>query len=338
MGMSAGELSREEIPAAPSRLNCVQALRAIAALAVVIYHCHWTGVASFGVELFFVISGFIICHAAAGNPKQFLAKRLARIVPLYWVATLGVAAVAAVAPALFSATELTWANLLRSLAFWPYSRADGADMPILFLGWTLNYEIFFYALFAAALTISHRLAPIITVALLTIAVSLHGALAPLGNPFDFWTRPILLNFACGIVVWLIWRGKGANLQKIPIFVTVAVSLITFGLLLVGAHQGIGGVLPASGLLCGTLLLALLSAADRIKWPTALILTGDASYSLYLLHPFILELVNRKLYAFGPDLFGALSTIAAVLAAVAIAFVAFRLVEQPSNRALRRLIR
>jgi exopolysaccharide production protein ExoZ len=247
-----------------------------------------------------------------------------------------VATVALVVPALAPATQPTAANLLRSLAFWPYGRADGADMPILFLGWTLNYEVFFYALFAASLAVSDRLAPYITLVLLIAAVSLHDLIAPLGNPLDFWTRPILLNFACGILVWLAWRGSSVHLGRVPLAMAGSVALAIFGVLLVGAHHGIDGALPLTGMLCGTLLLALLSLSHRVRWPSALMLVGDASYSLYLLHPFILEIVNRKIYPFRPEIVGALSTFGAILAAIAVAVVAFRVVEQPSNRALRRL--
>ena len=331
------EPDRDHVSAAHARFDSLQVLRAVAALAVVTFHCHWTGVASFGVELFFVISGFVICHAAARDPRHFLARRAARVVPLYWLATFGVTAVALVAPALVSATHATGPNLLRSLAFWPYRREDGADMPMLFLGWTLNYEAFFYATFAICLAISTRLAPYITLWLMVAAASLHGLVAPLGDPLDFWTRPIVLNFACGIVVWLVWRGSGAGLRRIPSIIAGLVALVALGVLLVGAHHGLGGVLPWSGILCGTVLLALLSLSDQVRWPAALMLVGDASYSLYLLHPYVLEAVNRKLHAFGPDLPGILSTIGAILAAVAVAIVVFRVVERPSNRALRRLI-
>lgn len=321
----------------PARLDCLQALRAVAALAVVVFHCHWTPIASFGVELFFVISGFVICHAAAQDPRQFLAKRVARVVPLYWLATLGVFALAVVAPALVSATHATGLNLLRSLAFWPYLRADGADMPLLFLGWTLNYEAFFYAVFALCLAISHRLAPLIALAGLVLAVTLHPWLAPLGDPLDFWTRPMLLNFACGIGVWLVWHKAGATLQRTPPLPAGLIGAAAFGVLLVGAQHGLPGWVPWSGLLSAALLLALLALGNRLRWPAWLLLIGDASYSLYLLHPYVLEVVNRKVHAFGPAPLGILATVAAVLAAVGVAFAVFRLVERPSNRALRRLI-
>ena len=321
----------------PARLDSLQALRAVAALAVVLFHCHWTGIASFGVELFFVISGFVICHAAARNPHHFLAKRVARVVPLYWLATCGVFAIALVAPTVVPATQASALNLLRSLVFWPYVRDDGADMPILFLGWTLNYEAFFYAVFALCLALSARLAPVLALAALILVSSMHGWLSPLGDPLDFWTRPIVLNFACGIAVWLVWRNAGAALQRTPVLIAAPIGVASFVVLVVGAQHGMPGAVPWSGLLGAALMLSLLALGDRMRWPGWLLLVGDASYSLYLLHPYVLEVVNRKIHAFGPTLPGLLATIGAVLAAVALAFAVFRLVERPGNRALRRLI-
>jgi len=320
-----------------TRLDALQVLRAVAALAVVLFHCHWTGIASFGVELFFVISGFVICHAAAQNPRHFLLKRIARVVPLYWLATLGVFALALVAPSLLPSTHVSVPNLLRSLAFWPYVRADGADMPLLFLGWTLNYEAFFYLVFAACLAISARLAPYLALAALIVIASLHGLVAHMGDPFDFWTRPIVLNFACGIVAWLVWHRAMARLKHTPHGLAIGIAAMAMVILATGANHGLGGALPTGGLVSAVLLLALLALGQRLRWPAGLLMIGDASYSLYLLHPYVLEVVNRKVHAFGPDLRGALATLLAVVGALALAMVMYRVVERPSNRIARKLI-
>ncbi len=335
-GMATRASKRAE-HAPPARLDSLQVLRAVAALAVVVFHCHWTGIASFGVELFFVLSGFVICHAAAQDPRRFLARRVARVVPLYWLATFGVFAIALFAPAMVAATHATAANLARSLMFWPYVRDDGADMPLLFLGWTLNYEALFYAMFALCLAISARLAPWLVLGLLIGAAALHRVVAPLGDPLDFWTRPIILNFACGIVAWLVWHRHRAWVGRVPAAVAVPAALIALGVLVTGVHHRLGGFMPWSGIISGVLLLGLLALTARIRWPAGLLVVGDASYSLYLLHPYVLEAINRKLHAFGPDPLGTAATLGAVLAAVALGIVVFRLVERPSNRALRRLI-
>ena len=320
-----------------ARLDSLQVLRAVAALAVVVFHCHWVPLASFGVELFFVLSGFVICHAAAHDPHHFLAKRIARVVPLYWLATCGVFAIAMLAPALVPATHASAFNLVRSLLFWPYLRDDGAAMPVLFLGWTLNYEAFFYLVYAMALRISARLAPVLALGALITAASLHAVLAPLGTAADFWTRPMVLNFACGIVAWLVWRRAGAAWQRVPAIVAAAIAALAFIVLLTGAQHALPPLLPWSGITSAALLLALLALGPRVRWPGWLLLIGDASYSLYLLHPYVLEAVNRKLHAFGPDPAGFAATLAAVAGAVVLALVVFGWVERPSNRALRRRI-
>ncbi len=138
----------------------IQALRGLAASLVVIAHIFehpsrgdpnallLTG--RFGVEIFFVISGFVMTHVAgegAFSPGAFAVRRIMRIVPLYWVCTLLVFAVALVAPALFKTTTADVKHLVLSLFFIPAPDPQAASdwRPLFKLGWTLNYEMFFYA-------------------------------------------------------------------------------------------------------------------------------------------------------------------------------------------------
>src|SRR3954447_11584992 len=139
----------------------IQVLRFVAAVAVVAFHV--LGVApdgykvpesaiSFvvsyggrGVDLFFVISGFIIfyaTHAAGLTPAEFLHRRVARIVPLYFVVIAAVTLLAVTLPATFGAPDwYTPRHILKSLAFIAFT--DG-DMPVVYVGWSLEYEMFFY--------------------------------------------------------------------------------------------------------------------------------------------------------------------------------------------------
>src|SRR5687768_6729717 len=101
-----------------------------------------------GVILFFVISGFIMV-AVTGEGKfsasDFLRRRFIRIVPMYGAATLLAAALALFAPQLFKTTVYDGAELVMSLLFIPfYNPVSGGIHPLYKLGWTLNYEIFFY--------------------------------------------------------------------------------------------------------------------------------------------------------------------------------------------------
>ena len=103
-----------------------------------------------GVDLFFVISGFIMVYSsedlfgARGAWRTFLTRRLVRIVPLYWLTT-------AITIPLMSLT-VDWQSLLGSYFFIPYRAPSNAIVPLHGVGWTLNLEMFFYVIFAAAIS------------------------------------------------------------------------------------------------------------------------------------------------------------------------------------------
>ena len=135
-------------------LRNVQVLRAFAALLVIFVHLDQLlsrlGVPLFGgagIDIFFVISGFIMVYTTMDReitPWSFMADRIARIVPAYWAATLGVFFLALVAPSLLQTSHMQWDELFKSLVFVPFRKATGLVQPVLFVGWTLNYEMFFY--------------------------------------------------------------------------------------------------------------------------------------------------------------------------------------------------
>ena len=155
----------------------LQALRAIAAWLVVADHAlidvnhgelqnpatsvAWA-IGNVGVYIFFVISGFIMVHISwddfgrRGAAPNFLRRRIIRIVPLYWLATI-----AALVFHRVSATHgahAGWSELVRSLLFIPYRDEDVGWAPILRQGWTLNYEMMFYAIFTVALSFRRQIA------------------------------------------------------------------------------------------------------------------------------------------------------------------------------------
>ena len=144
----------------PHEVKSIHYLRGLAALLVVFHHSiiqlapvrdHYAHVefGQAGVDIFFVISGFVIYLSNAKGrlgSGEFLKRRIIRIVPLYWLATLAVVAVAVVAPRFFATTTLTAQDVAQSLLFVPaYSAAfPGQIWPVLVPGWSLNYEMFFY--------------------------------------------------------------------------------------------------------------------------------------------------------------------------------------------------
>ena len=126
------------------KIECIQFLRFVASFLVLLTHSFspfFNG--SIGVDIFFVISGFIMMHVSSNDVKKFLIKRFIRIVPLYWTLTILFFLVVLFLPILVDKSEANFHYFIKSLFFIPYNNGEG-HLPVIFLGWTLNYEIIFY--------------------------------------------------------------------------------------------------------------------------------------------------------------------------------------------------
>ncbi|MEO7027698.1 MAG: acyltransferase, partial [Caulobacteraceae bacterium] len=187
----------------------IQYLRALAALAVVLYHAlQWRSggfdVGRAGVDVFFVISGFVLWRATSRHrvtPLTFLAARASRVMPLYWLATLAVVASALVWPQFLPQVRPGWGHLLLSLAFIPHFDPRGLPFPTLPPGWSLDYEAGFYILFAIALAFARRWRAWALVGGLAGA-TLAGLL--LADPaYILGANPLLLEFAAGVLIGVI---------------------------------------------------------------------------------------------------------------------------------------
>jgi exopolysaccharide production protein ExoZ len=327
-------LATQPVSAAHERLDSVQALRAVAALAVVCNHIPAIENGAYGVDLFFVISGFIVCHVAAADPGRFMAKRLIRVLPVYWLCTIALFALAALAPQFMGATRADWGELAKSLFFVPYLKGSGHVYPLLYLGWTLNYEMLFYVLFALSLLISPQRPQWVAAPLLLTLFALGQLVSFDSVPLRFWTAPIVIEFVFGIVAYSIWRrGLLAHLSP-AVAVTSAVSALA---LLVLVHPNDPITRPWQwGPPALVMFLATLSLEGRWRVPALWLLIGNASYSLYLTHPYVIQALQKKLTmldAFTPAKVSLM--VAAVLICCAIAIAFFRLIERPSNLWLRR---
>src|SRR6185295_7452774 len=119
-------------------LYSLHTLRVIAALGVVYFHTtsvaglglDWD-IGSRGVDVFFVISGFIIAYIGTSKPEQFFRRRLIRVVPFYWAATLFVFAAVTVAPQMFHTTTASVTHLISSMLFVPHAASNGEMQPTL---------------------------------------------------------------------------------------------------------------------------------------------------------------------------------------------------------------
>lgn len=296
-----------------NRLVNIQCLRAVAALFVVMFHCglemtriaaatgrapvfdheRWHG----GVALFFTISGFIMvvtCRDAFGRSGEmaaFLSRRLKRIVPIYWLLTLAMTALYLVAPGLIRVPVEHASDIALSFLFWPFARPDGDVRPLVTPGWTLNLEVYFYAVFAIGLMFRRAVGLALVIAFISLLclLRINGAFTVV--PLLFWGDPIVLGFVFGMLVGVV-HDRGVRFGPLPAFMLIAAGL---ALILTGGVRSLpedallarlAESLPATMVLAGA---ALGPQADPAKtgwrWLVAI---GDASYSLYLVHEFLLR--------------------------------------------------
>ena len=317
------------------KLYGVQWLRAVAAILVVAYHSalKWSldfGAGAYGVDIFFVISGFIMWTITEGpiGPVEFLRDRLARIVPLYWIATVAMAAFTAAG--LVPRAVLTPASFLTSIFFIPYS-ADGTHIwPLLVQGWTLNYEMIFYLALAGLILASRKYRLVGLIALFGAAV-MGGVLVKISaKPFQFYTDPIVLEFVLGAIIgWAMTRRPVRH--RLVGFGLVLAGALLFGLILVSPLRDVrilAAGAPAGLLVAGT--VAIEQSGVSMKW-RPLVFLGDASYSIYLFHYFIIRIAGKVLSVH----MGVAAVASTVVAATAAACVIYLVIEKPLIGLLRR---
>jgi peptidoglycan/LPS O-acetylase OafA/YrhL len=354
------------------QLIAIQILRAMAAGMVVFHHAQndaartaaeagvqfmrlfplpWAA----GVDLFFVVSGFVMVFsseklfAAPGGAAQFLGRRVARIAPLYWLATAIFLVAVLRGAAAGKAPMPDFGEIASSFAFLPWPRGlDGAPRPILSLGWTLEYEMFFYAVFAAFLWLKRETA-VAAVALALGALVLWNTLAqPQNAALAFWSDPIVLEFALGMGLALAYRN-GARLSAPAALVLVAAALVALACdPMESAREAVDAVDPNGflrlfswgGPMAVLFAAATLGPAPAVNAPLrALAKIGDASYALYLFHPLAL-IVLRKLWlaAHLDATLGYWPLVALTsLASIALALAIYRWVEMPLTKVAQRVL-
>jgi len=287
-----------------------------------------------GVDVFFVISGFIIAYIGARAPDRFLLRRLIRIVPFYWAATVAVFALALLFPHLMRTTQADFTQLVYSLLFIPYETPDGGMVPTLILGWSLNYEMYFYALFAVSLLVARRAAPLVCAALIAVVAFSIDASGTSSPSLRFYGRPLVFEFCYGIACFYLLELAERHSESLRgLHRAGRGSLLAGGVLAavaIGIEEHYAGLgwprflvagLPAMILvLCAVLLERIYGLSSKSRVMFAL---GESSYILYLIHPYIiytiLRLVVPHARAFQPLVIAALiAALLAISAAVAVA--------------------
>lgn len=333
----------------------IQALRFVAASLVVAEHLignvvqHWPGAASYripplgfiGVIVFFGISGFIMVTSQynsfgkGGQSLRFFWHRILRILPLYAIATT----LQFINKRNFS-DDYTIVNYVKSLLFIPYVGDGNLYRPVLGQGWTLNLEMFFYLVFALSL-----LLPRLGGFLLSIAVFIGIAFAQthaseLNTVMAFYANSIMLFFVCGMLIALQVKRAVVRTEA------VVVPAVTW-MLMLGAGVWINLNLRGSEQLAYNLIMVCaclwtaasyqpvqLSAGTRLAERL-----GDASYSTYLFHGFLLgalKILSNRV-AEGQTFRLAVLVMVAIILANMIGFTLYAYVEQPIARWIKRMM-
>lgn len=331
-----------------SRLDALQGLRGTAALLVVLGHAllDYSDVTgdvvnptvayasgALGVSAFFVISGFLMVYVHGGDfgtpgaTRQFYGRRIARIVPLYWAVTL-----------LYGAKEMyfhhatAW-DVARSMLFIPYQSGDGLWRPVLGQGWTLNYEMAFYAIFGLALILGRGV---------WLVIAIFGGLAlchvceviPSNQILSFWSHPIVLYFLVGVLIGLI-RARAGRGPSFRVAFWVAILLISLGLALIAwlgqnvasSHLTVIIAVTAVGSVVATAFARESQEPSIIRRLAKQM--GDASYSIYLTHTFVIAPSAKIAVArIWPDMPMALFVGLMMALTAVVGYGVFRFVERP----------
>jgi len=301
-----------------NRIQSIHYLRGIAALLVVAYHNrsfsyehytgeNWTEVlfqgGAFGVDLFFLISGFIIAYstrrAEHSHLSDYVLRRFFRIYPVFWLVLIAY---------ILSDNSFTFWNIIRS-AFLLHNNYSGNppffEYNILYPAWSMTYEIYFYIIFAISMKLSHKYRVMTTTLILVFItlilqlfynssfsiyenVQLHGAIEKGLGFLNFIASPLMFNFIAGMAIYTIHDKmhliKAKGLLSF-VFINVFLCMYLYNYHYKHGIYGFG--LWAIFLITGSLLY---EARYQLTNFAPLIILGDISYSLYLVHPLVMHLM------------------------------------------------
>ncbi|MDR0964079.1 MAG: acyltransferase [Clostridium sp.] len=287
------------------RFDSIQILRGLAALLVVTEHIRWMNRGAFGVDVFFVISGFMMMLSTQKSRTHFWRKRLLRILPPYYLLTLLTYVLLLLFPNMFEQTSGNPLYLVKSLLFIPFDVGGGVLQPIYRIGWTVNCEMFFYLLFGIAMHISFRFRGIICTGFLLGITALAWWLPRSFAPVTFYGAPVMLEFALGMGLYEVakklydmsldvstqsnrWMkmmslcciAAGVGVLVYMVLTKQQVNILGFGRLI---YWGVPAAFCVLLFFLGGLFLSM---------PKPLVGLGDMSYSIYLVHYFPILLLDR----------------------------------------------
>lgn len=357
---------------AKEKLYSIQYLRGLAAVLVVYVHAvllqmscgkvsfqqdfyFLKSIGAFGVDLFFIISGFIICYISGKDSGikdfvRFVKKRFIRINPVFYILCL----VLFVCFLIWSPSEYSLATILKSIIIIPvFDSGEEFIYPLIYVGWTLSYEWTFYLIYGAFIAFSIVKKREMYLITLFIFLFLLGFFFPIREiHYIFITNPMFLEFGMGMIIAVIYR----NIKNINILVPVFLGLASVGIFTYLLFNGHGQIDEAFFINTGVFtwhrvlmfgIPSMLFFACFLFWEkrtsfrfpksATLVLIGDASYSIYLVHPIIFFILyhtlKQELAFLNPDLL----IVLLVAVATILGIVVHKLIENKVISALNKLL-
>jgi peptidoglycan/LPS O-acetylase OafA/YrhL len=319
-------------------------LRAIAAIVVVLFHTlkavqeygfgpddifvlrNW---GYHGVDLFFVISGFVMVFIQAGKVRSqtdFLINRLIRIVPAYWLLTSFVFALLLIAPNMFRMLSASWPLFISSMTFTTFLMPDDLGPPLLYVGWTLEYEMLFYLIFATSFFLPGWTRKFV------FQVFVLSVLTAIGV-----TSSVVYEFLIGeLCAFYYLSGRRLPAPLTVLAIGVAGMNLPFFIerhlpLSIGEYRAVFFSIPAA-------LVVLGAAYARQTTSRALITAGDASYSIYLVQILTIGLFCKLFSRLTPGAPAPLVTLATVGGTIVAGLIFHLCIEKPLAMWLQRLRR
>jgi len=328
------------------KLLNIQALRGIAALMIVGFHALiyyfaapnteplpiWSYVGASGVDVFFVISGFVMVYVTRAqfgtlaNQITFLANRFTRVYPSYWVATLPVIIVCILLPQ-STVIHLNWRTLFFAFTLFPCEEG----FPLLRVGWTLTHEIYFYAVFSFFLLgkREHLGRKLFLWAIFVIVASLTLPARWQTIPFvQLVGNPLTLEFIAGCVLGLvIWPNgfKGGVWFFLGGFLLLLIAALNMSQVpdVSGWQRPLEFGIPSIFIVGGA--IAMEGRHQILRWKPIQVF-GDASFQIYLWHVTVISAVSRYSLRFSINNFVRL--LLTIVSALVISYLAHRLIEKP----------
>lgn len=343
----------------------IQLLRAVAALSVVYVHCAnnivcrgFPTAGRFGVDIFFIISGFVITYVVSrgdGGPWKFFVKRVIRIEPMYVLITIVMTLTAVIFPGMIENNEVSVSGVIKSILFIP--GAENGGMPVLDQGWSLNYEMLFYVIvFLCVLFVKNK--RYLTTVCVLILVFIMAVLQFWNTDsfiLNYYSPSLFLEFIYGIILYYLYTSFEPIKRRVMVNRWVKITVLTssaifwYGFMIycdmsnlyLSLSRGISFGIPALVLVGSVLFLE-----KEIKYDNRavrfVIELGEASYVMYLIHCLVIVFLAKVVFkeASGTKcvfIYEIIKIVITVTVTVTLSVLVHRFIDMPVQRYLKRVI-